>query len=125
MMQAVFISRVVWFARCPECDIPGRAVCPLPNPLLINVVASNPGIRQACSVHPLHDKVSDGVRGDGSQMSALLLAEVLSIVPIFLIGAPEVAVVAVLLPALFAGFDAIVIAAFFGSCSCNSATSCS
>ena len=122
-MQAVFIS-LGRFTRCPECDFPGRAVCPLPNALLINVVASNPGIRQACSVHPLHDKVSGGVRGDRGQMSALLLAEVLSIVPIFLIGAPEVAVVAVLLPALFAGFDAIVLAAL-GSCSCNRAASCS
>ena len=41
-------------------------------------------------------------------MSALLLAEVLSIVPVLLIGVPEVAVVAVLLPALFAGFNALV-----------------
>ena len=109
MMQAVFIS-LGRFTRCPECDFPGRAVCPLPNALLLNVVASNPGRVQACSVHPLHDKVSGGVRGDRGQMSALLLAEVLSIVPVLLIGAPEVAVVAVLLPALFAGFDAIVIA---------------
>ena len=44
-------------------------------------------------------------------MSALLLAEVLSIVPVLLVGVPEVAVVAVLLPALFAGYDALVPAA--------------
>ena len=44
-------------------------------------------------------------------MAALLLAEVLSIVPVLLVGAPEVAVVAVLLPAFFAGFDALVPAA--------------
>ena len=115
MIQAFSISitklLAVWFAWCPECDFPGRAVCPLPNPLLLNVVASNPGRVQACSVHPLHDKVSGGVRGDRGQMSALLLAEVLSIVPVLLVGVPEVAVVAVLLPALFTGVNALVPAA--------------
>ena len=116
MMQAVFISRVVWFARCPECDFPGRAVCPLPNALLLNVVASNPGRVQACSVHPLHDKVSGGVRGDRSQMTAHFLTEVFSVGPVLLVGAPEVAVVGVLLPAFVAGFDTLVLAAF-GSCS--------
>ena len=104
-------SQVVWFARCPECDFPGRAVCPLPNPLLLNVVASNPGHVQACSVHPLHDKVFGGVRGDGSQMTAHFLTEVFSVGPLLLVGAPEEAVVAVPLPALFAGFNALVPAA--------------
>ena len=44
-------------------------------------------------------------------MSALLLAEVLRINPVLLVGAPKVAMVVVLLPALFAGFDARVPAA--------------
>ena len=52
-----------------------------------------------------------GSGGNRGQVSALLLAEVLSIVPVLLVGVPEVAVVAVLLPALFAGFDALVPAA--------------
>ena len=44
-------------------------------------------------------------------MAALRLAEVLSVSPILLVVAPEVAVVAVLLPAFFAGFNALVPAA--------------
>ena len=109
-MQAVFIS-LGRFTRCPECDFPGRAVCPLPNALLLNIIASNPGIVYACSVQPLQDKVFRGVRGDRSQMAAYFLTEVFSVGPIFLVVAPEVAVVAVLLPAFFAGFNALVPAA--------------
>ena len=109
-MQAVFIS-LGRFTRCPECDFPGRAVCPPPNALLRDVIAANPGHVQACSVHPLHDKVFGGVRGDRSQMTAHFLTEVFSVGPLLLVGAPEEAVVAVLLPALFAGFNALVPAA--------------
>ena len=93
----------------PECDSPGSAVCPLPRPLLLYVVPSYPGIElQACSVHPLQDKVFGGVRGDRGQMAALPLAEVLSFGPFLLVGSPEVAVVAILLPVSSAGFDALV-----------------
>ena len=53
-----------------------------------------------------------GIGGDRGQVSALLLAEVLRISPVLLVGAPEVAVVAVPLPAFFAGFDALVLSAF-------------
>ena len=44
-------------------------------------------------------------------MAAYFLTEVFSVSPIFLVVAPEVAVVAVLLPAFFAGFNALVPAA--------------
>ena len=44
-------------------------------------------------------------------MAAYFLTEVFSVGPIFLVVAPEVAVVAVLLPAFFAGFNALVPAA--------------
>ena len=44
-------------------------------------------------------------------MTALFLTEVFSVGPLLLVGAPEEAVVAVLLPALFAGFNALVPAA--------------
>ena len=45
-------------------------------------------------------------------MPAFFLAEVLSTGPVLLVGAPEVAVIVVLFPALFAGFDAHVLSAF-------------
>ena len=45
-------------------------------------------------------------------MPAFFLAEVLSTGPVLLVGAPEVAVIVVLFPALFAGFDALVLSAF-------------
>ena len=51
------------------------------------------------------------IGGNRSQVSSLLLAEVLSISPVLWVVAPEVAVVAVLLPAFFAGFNALVPAA--------------
>ena len=44
-------------------------------------------------------------------MAALPLAEVFSFGPVFLVGSPEVAVVAILLPVFSAGFDALVTAA--------------
>ena len=44
-------------------------------------------------------------------MSALLLTKVLSVGPVLLVGAPEVAVVPILLPTVVAGFDAFVPAA--------------
>jgi len=92
----------------PECDSPGSAVCPLPHPLLLYVVPSYVGIVQAFSVHPLQDKVSGGVRGDRGQMAALPLAEVFSFGPVLLVGSPEVAAVAILLPVFSAGLDALV-----------------
>ena len=48
-------------------------------------------------------------------MAAYFLTEVFSVSPIFLVVAPEVAVVAVLLPAFFAGFNALVLAYAVGS----------
>ena len=110
--QAVLVSPdIVWLSSVPQCEFPGTAVCPLPGALLGNVVPSKPNMAEACSLHLLHHILVGGIGGDGSQVSALLLAEVLSIVPVLLVGAPEVAVVAVLLPAFFAGFDALVPAA--------------
>ena len=44
VVHAVFISCVARFFRSPECDFPRRAVRPLPNALLLNVIASNPCI---------------------------------------------------------------------------------
>ena len=124
--QAVRSCSAIWLSPfCyPEFDFPGSAVCPLPCCFLLEVVASQPSIVEISAFHPLHHILVGGSGGNRGQVSALLLAEVLSIVPVLLVGVPEVAVLAVLLPALFAGFDAIVLAAF-RSCSCNSAASCS
>ena len=55
LCQAVPITR--WLCRCPECEIPGSAVCPLPGALNLNVVASQPGNIEAESSHSLQDEV--------------------------------------------------------------------
>ena len=45
MMHAVFSCIcIVRLGSGPECEFPGCAVCPLPNALLLNVIASNPCI---------------------------------------------------------------------------------
>ena len=113
-MQAVFISSstaIVWFSLCPECDIPGTAVDPLPGALHLQVVASKPCCGEACSVYSLPEKVEGGIRVDRGQVASFLPAEVFSVSPGLLVGAPQVAVLPVLLPVLFAGFDACVVAA--------------
>ena len=48
---------------------------------------------------------------DRSQVAYFLPAEVFSISPVLLVGAPQIAVLPVLLPVFFAGFNAIVVAA--------------
>ena len=113
--QAVLVSPdIVWLSSVPQCEFPGTAVCPLPGALLGNVVPSKPNMAEACSLHLLHHILVGGIGGDGGQVSSLLLAEVLSIGPV-LLGAPGdvpgVAVVAILLPALFARFNTLVFAA--------------
>ena len=110
--QAVLVSPdIVWLSSVPQCEFPGTAVCPLPGALLGNVVPSKPNMAEACSLHLLHHILVGDIGGDGGQVSSLLLAEVLSIGPVLLVVAPEVAVVAVLPPAFFAGFNALVPAA--------------
>ena len=109
VIQAVRISAlIVWFSLLPEFDFPGSAVYPLPSSLLLNVVASQPNNASETFSIPLIHVFLGGIGGNRGQVSALLLAKVLSIGPLLLVVAPEVAVVAVLLPAFFAGFDALV-----------------
>ena len=113
--QAVSICSAIWLSPfCyPEFDFPGSAVYPLPSSLLLNVVASQPNMRAASKTFsiPLIHVFFGGIGCNRSQVSSLLLAEVLSISPALCVVAPEVAVVAVLLPAFFAGFNALVPAA--------------
>ena len=112
MSQAVIISSAIWSRLgFPEFDFPGSAVCPLPSCLLLEVVATQPNIGETFSFNSVHHILVGGIGGNRGQVSSLLLAEVLSISPALWVVAPEVAVVAVLLPAFFAGFNALVPAA--------------
>ena len=113
MLQAVLdSSSVVWFSWIPEFDIPGGAVCPLPNALLLYVVASKINIAETCSIRqPLVHILFGGIGGDRGQVSTFILAEVFGINPVLLVSAPEVAVVPILLPAMSAGINALVLAA--------------
>ena len=110
-------STIVWFSSCPECGVPGTAVYPFPGVFPLYVVASKPChvailTVEACSVlHSLQDKVEGGSREDRRQVASLPLAEVFSGSPILLVGTPQIAVVPALLPVLFAGLDALVVAA--------------
>ena len=109
--QAVFIPRIVWFYWAPECVFPGSAVCPLPSALLLQVVASQPN-KVASSFRFLQDIVVGGIGVDSrGQVAARLLAEVLGVSPVLGLGVPQVAVRPILLPVLFAGFHALVLAA--------------
>merc|ERR1719507_2449258 len=114
-LQAVFSPPpVVWFSCgcAPECVFPGSAVCPLPSALLLNVVASKPKSVQASSFRFLQDIVVGGIGVDSrGQVPPRLLAEVLSVSPVLGLGVPQVAVRPILLPVLFAGFHALVLAA--------------
>ena len=102
--QTVFIAaRVVWLSLVPRCEFPGHVVCPLPYTLLMYVGASYPEPVQAFYVHSLHDIFVDGIRGDRGQMAALIHAELLSISPVLIGGAPQVGVVSILLPTLSTG----------------------
>ena len=114
MLQAVpDSSSVVWFSWIPEFDIPGGAVCPLPNALLLYVVASKINIAETCSIRqPLVHILFGGIGGDRGQVSTFILAEVFGINPVLLVSAPKVAVVAILLPVMSAGINALVSAAF-------------
>ena len=62
------------------------------------VGASYPDIAQASHVNSLHDIFLDAIWGDRGQMAALIHAELLSIRPVLIVGAPQVAVVSILLP---------------------------
>ena len=109
-IQTVFgIVGVVWFSCRPRCEFPGPVVCPRPYTLLMYVGASYPDLVQAFYVHSLHDIFLDGIRGDRGQMAALIHAELLSISPVLLGGAPHVAVFSILLPALSTGCNVQVL----------------
>ena len=79
------------------------------------VGASNPDRVPPCAslfypdpVDSFLDIFIDGIRGDRGQMATLIHAELLGISPVLLGGAPQVAVVSILLPTFPTGCNVIV-----------------
>ena len=99
--QAVLSSQdVIWISTLPGFEFPRRAICPLPEGLFLKVIATQPGLAYPKFSHSIHDEVVGDIGVDGGQVGTLLLAERLSVSPVLLGSAPEVAVVPILLPAL-------------------------
>ena len=91
---------IVWVSLKPSCESPGLVVCPLPYTFLVFVGPSYPDVVQAFFLHSAQKMSHDGIRGDRGQMDTVTLihAELLSIEPALLVGAPQVAVSSILLP---------------------------
>ena len=105
------VAAVVWLSRRPKRGLPGGAVHPLPNALLLDVAASDPDGTKVTSCQALQDKLLGGIGVHRGQMTSFFTAEVLSCSPVLLFVAKEVAMVSVRLPTFRAGFDAFVLAA--------------
>ena len=84
------------------CEFPGSVIRPLPDALLLDVVASKPSGAQTSSFQLVYHIVFNGICVDRGQVTELLLAELLSVSPALLVGAKEVAEVTKNLPAFFA-----------------------
>ena len=111
-LKAVFIGGPVgWLSRRPEHVLPGGAVRPLPNALLLDVAASDPDQTKVSNCHVSQNESSGGIGVDRGQMTSFSTAKVLSRGPVLLLLTPEVAIVSVRLPTFRAGFDAFVLAA--------------
>ena len=94
---------IVWLVRCPICEFPGSAFCPLPDTLLLDVVTPNPDLTKVSSCHASQNELFGGNGVDRGKMASFTSAEVLSRDPVLLLVAPEVATISVLLPAFGAG----------------------
>ena len=84
------------------CEFPGSVIRPLPDALLLDVVASKPSGAQTSSFQLVYHIVLNGICVDRSQVTELLLAVLLSVSPGLLVCAKVVAVVAKNLPAFIA-----------------------
>ena len=113
LQKAVFRAPriVVWLSRCPKRGLPGGAVRPLPDALLLDVVTPDPDLTKVSSCHASQNELLGRIGLDRGQMASLSTAEVLSRGPVLLFVAKEVAMVSVRLPTFRAGFDAFVLAA--------------
>ena len=103
---------VIWISTSPDFEFPRRAICPLPQGLFLKVIATQPGLAYSKFPHSFHDEVVGDIGVDGGQVAALLLAERLSVIPVLLGSAPEVAVVPILFPVMSAGINTLVPVAF-------------
>ena len=100
LFEAVFsISSVVWLPGPPKLDFPRGAIGPLPHALLLDVVTSDPGPVKVFAFQAVQNKSLDGTSVDCGQMASFFATKVLSFSPPLLLGAPEVAMSSVLLPA--------------------------
>ena len=112
LQNAVFIvAAVVWLSWRPEHVLPGGAVRPLPNNLLLDVTASDPDLTKVSSCQAFQDELLGGIGVHRGQMASLSTAKVLSRGPVLLLLAEEVAMASVLLPTFGAGFHAFVLTA--------------
>ena len=101
--QAVLNSMgIVWLSMCPICELPGSAIRPLPDALLLDVVASKPSTVEASSHQLIFNILLNGICVYGGQMTSLFLTDFLSIIPVLRVTAEVEAVVTKNLPALIA-----------------------
>merc|ERR1711862_515460 len=120
ILEAVLISTaIVRLSRSPICELPGSAISPLPDALLLDVVASKPNQVKASSFQLVDNIILNGFCVDRGQVSAISLAVLLSVIPVLRVSAVVVAVVIILLPALIA--SAWCSRSCSCSCSCCSA----
>ena len=112
LQKAVFRAPciVVWLSRCPKRGLPGGAVRPLPDALLLDVVTPDPDLTKVSSCHASQNELLGRIGLDRGQMASLFTAIALSCGPVLLLAAPEVAMVSFLLPAFGAGFHTFVLA---------------
>ena len=97
----------------PKCELHRTAVfCPLPSTLRPVGGASDPKHGIPSSVELTQNKFICRLRGDRSQMTALLRAEIFGVIPVQSCCAPVVAVVPIFHPVFLAGFNAFFIFAF-------------
>ena len=104
------VAAVVWLSRRPLRGLPGGAVRPLPNALLLDVAASDPDGTKVSSCQAFQDELLDGIGVDRGQMASFFATKILSCGPVPLHFSPEEAMTFVLLPAFVAGFHAFVLA---------------
>ena len=93
---------IVWLSLSPKCEFPSSVIRPLPDALLRDVVSSKPSKVYASSFQLVHHIALNGICVHRGQVTALLLAALLSIIPAFRVTAVEEAVVTMNIPALIA-----------------------
>ena len=93
---------IVWLSICPICEFPGGVIHPLPDALLVDVVASKASTVEASSHQLIFHVLLNGICVYGGQMTSLFLTDFLSIIPVLRVTAEVEAVVTKNLPALIA-----------------------